>query len=69
LRAPFRASYVTALNVGFITMRSAQKGEDRLTMTRQVLLKRNYNLMNQPFLAALVKIHAAKFTKPMLVVN
>jgi hypothetical protein len=32
-------------------------------MVRRVLLKRNYNLMNQAFLAALVKIRAAFFTK------
>jgi hypothetical protein len=38
-------------------------------MTRQVLLKRNYNLMNQAFLAALVKILASIFTKLTLVVD
>ena len=38
-------------------------------MTRRVLLKRNYNEMNQPFLAALVKILAAIFTKQTRVVD
>jgi hypothetical protein len=50
-------------------MLSAQSGDDRLTMARQVLLKRNYNLMNQAFLAALVKIRTAIFTKQTRVVD
>jgi hypothetical protein len=38
-------------------------------MADRVLLKRNYNLLNQCFLAAVVKIPAAIFTKPTLVVD
>jgi hypothetical protein len=36
----------------------------RLTMTARLLLKRNYNTMNQAFLAIVVKILAPKFTIP-----
>ncbi len=38
-------------------------------MTRQVLLKKNYNAMNNRFLAALVKILAPIFTKQTRVVD
>jgi len=38
-------------------------------MSRRVLLKKNYKLMNNRFLAALVKNHAAIFTKQTRVVN
>jgi len=33
-------------------------------MTERLLLKRNYNTMNQAFLAIVVKIRAPKFTIP-----
>jgi hypothetical protein len=36
----------------------------RLTITSRALLKRNYNWMNQAFLAIVVKIRAPKFTIP-----
>jgi hypothetical protein len=36
----------------------------RLTITPRVLLKRNYNTMNQAFIAIIVKIPAPKFTIP-----
>jgi hypothetical protein len=36
----------------------------RLTITSRALLKRNYNSMNQAFLAIVVKILARKFTIP-----
>jgi hypothetical protein len=55
-----------ALNAKFIAVRH---GTRSLTIPHHVLLKRNYNLMNQPFLAALVKIRAPKFTKLTPVVD
>jgi hypothetical protein len=38
-------------------------------MSFRILLKRNYKQMNHRFLAALVKIRAAIFTKPMRLVD
>jgi hypothetical protein len=38
-------------------------------MADRVLLKRNYNLLNQCFLAAVVKIPAAIFTKRTMVAD
>jgi len=38
-------------------------------MTLRFLLKRNYNTMNQAFLAIVVKILAPKFTIPIRFLN
>ena len=43
--------------------------DQRLTMTRRILLKRNHKMKNDRILTAVVKILARVFTKPMLVVD
>jgi hypothetical protein len=45
-----------------VLLRASVNG--RLTMMARLLLKRNYNTMNQAFPAIVVKILAPKFTIP-----
>jgi hypothetical protein len=60
LRLIARGSSVPALNVRF--MGAAANG--RLTMTFSALLKKNYNLMNNIFLAVSITILTIAFTNP-----